>query len=255
MRAVEIAPEVAELLGPDLTARLNSENWNQTVQCWDCGQLLPPSDPAVVLVIWPVDFGAGGLQHAVHAHPGCSRSEVRRMTVAELDARPRRTAETGPDADVDVVATVWDHGDGSGYAAVLISFRDEIQLEVGGERVDGAVAGLSAAGWQPTRDLSVPPAARPPGWRLRCTITDVQAGHGVLELINAAGQVETVATIYDSLAWMAGAHQAREAVVVMGSRYLADWITEGHQGAAEQAARGGRVVAGVVPVQLLRATG
>lgn len=255
MRTVEIAPDVAELLGPDLFARLNSGSWDQTVQCWDCGGLLLPSDPAVVLVIWPVDFGAGTLQYAVHAHPGCSRSQVRRMTVAELDARPRWTVDTGPDADVDVVTTLWDGGDGTGYAAVLISFRDEIVLDLDGERVDGVVAGLSAAGWQPTSDLNVPPTARPEGWLLRFTVTDVDAGRGMLELINPAGQVETEASVYDSLVWLLYVHQARSAVIVMGSRYLADWITEGHQRAAEQAAHAGRLVAGVVPVELRRCAG
>jgi hypothetical protein len=45
MRSVRFAPDVAELLGATQIARLASDAWDETVQCWDCGQPVLPGDP------------------------------------------------------------------------------------------------------------------------------------------------------------------------------------------------------------------
>jgi hypothetical protein len=254
MRSVQIAPDVADLLGATQTARLASDAWDETVQCWDCGQPVLPGDPAAVLVICAVDAGASNLQFAVHTHPACAGSEVRRMTIAELRARPEFPDDTATslDADLDVAATLWVRGDGSAYPAVFISFRAEVLLDAGDEPRDGVVAGLTAIGWHPTRTPDDVPPAAPAGWWIRFGVVDVEAGLGLLELINPAGQVETEARVQDALPWLAAVYRSGATAVFQGSRYLAPpvWLAEGTIAAARQAAHAGRLVGGTLPVHL-----
>jgi hypothetical protein len=252
MRPVEISPDVADVLGPELVDRMSSDSWDQVVQCWECGRLLPPDEPAAVLLLWPVDAGEGAFRLPVQVHQGCARSEIRRTTVAELRAQAAQRP-TGPDADLDVVATVWNLGDGTGYPALFISFREEILLGDGAERVDGVVAVLTTYGWHPVRALGVVPELAPRGWHGRFTITDLGAGRGHLELINPGGEVETEASVYDAQGWLLAVQQLGGSAVFMGSRYLSNWLVEGAVVAADRAALAGRLVGGLVPVTLHRA--
>ncbi|WP_394622337.1 hypothetical protein JNUCC0626_50240 (plasmid) [Lentzea sp. JNUCC 0626] len=249
MRPVEISPDVAGVLGPELVDRMTSDAWDQVVQCWECGRLLPPEEPAAVLLLWPVDAAAGTVQLPVQVHQNCARSEIRRTTVAELQARTV-SQPAGPDADLDVVATMWDLGDGTGYPALFISFRDEVLLGDGPERIDGVVAALTMFGWHPVDALAVVPGLAPHGWRARFGIVDFEAGRGRLELINPGGEVETEATVYDAQGWLLAVQQLGGSAVIMGSKYLSNWLIEGAVVAADRAARNGRLVGGIVPVTL-----
>lgn len=249
MRPVEISPDVADILGPELLARLTSDSWNEVAPCWECGRLLPPDAPAAVVLLWPVDAGQGTYRVPVHVHQGCGRSEIRRMTVAEIQVR-RETQPDGPDANLDAVATVWDLGDGTGYPALLLSFREEVLLGDGSDRVDGVVVVLAAAGWHRIDALGEVPGVGPPGWQARFAVTDAEAGRGLLELINPAGELESAAEVYDAQAWLLAVSRVGASAVFMGSRYLSNWLTEGTVAGVEHASRAGRLVGGMVPVAL-----
>jgi hypothetical protein len=248
MRPVEIFPDVAGVLGPELVDRMTGDAWDEVVQCWECGQLLLPDEPAAVLLLWPVDAAGGTVQLPVQVHRNCARSEIRRTTVAALRARTAPQL-AGPDADLDVVATVWDLGDGTGYPALFISFREEILLGEGAERVDGVVAALTMSGWHPVGTLGVVPAAAPPGWHALFGVIDLDSGRGHLEVINPGGEVETEASVYDAQGWLLAVQQLGGSAVFMGSRYLSNWLIEGPVAGAERATRTGRLVGGLVPVR------
>lgn len=253
VRQVEIAPEVAALLGPEQCARLSSDDWDQPVQCWECDGWLAPAESAVVLILRRVDLGQGTIRFAVHAHPRCADSEVREVTLAELQARD---AELGLDAadsgtSVDVVATVWDLGNGAGYPVVLISFQTEVMIEAGPERMDAVVSALLRLGWHLVSHMDQPPPSGPEGYRLRFTHAEGHAAAaGLVELIDPAGEVETSAYVQPGRFWRPGALRTGRSVVILGSRYLTEWATRG-RGAVKRAARAGALVGGVVPVDLV----
>jgi hypothetical protein len=252
MRPVKIASDVAAVLGSELVERMSSDSWDQVVQCWECGRLLGPDEPAAVLLLWPVDAGEGTLRIPVQVHQDCARSEIRRTTVAELRDRTAQQP-AGPDTDLDVVATVWDLGNGTGYPALFISFRGEVLLGDGAERVDGVVAVLTMSGWHPVTALDVVPAHAPRGWQARFTVADVEAGRGHLELINPGGEVETEASVHDAQGWLLAVQQLGGSAVFMGSRYLSNWLAEGTNAAAVRAVLDGRLVGGILPTSVYSA--
>lgn len=140
-----------------------------------------------------------------------------------------------------------------GYPALLISFREDVLIDTGDKRVDGLVAVLSGAGWHAISAMDVAPGHAPDGWCVRFTVTDLESGRGDLELINPTGEVETEASVYDAQGWMLGVQHLGASAVIMGLRYLSNWLVEGTVAATERAGRAGRLVGGIVPVTLRRA--
>jgi len=248
---------VAAELGSTQMARLASEVWDRPVQCWECRRKLDPAEPAAVLLILPEDYGLGTVRFGVHAHPGCARSEIRKTTVAELVARRLLSPDEPEDEpDVDVVATVWEYGEKGteqfrAYPLVMLSYRSDLLAAGGGaERQDLLVSGLLAEGWHLVDGLDRTYPRAPAGYRLR--FTDCGPGEpGQLELISHRG-LETSATVQPGRYWKPMVAEARMALVVHGSQYLADWATAG-RAAAQDAARSGALVGGIVPAELITA--
>jgi hypothetical protein len=250
VRQIDVAPEVAAELGAEQIERLAGDAWDRAIPCWECGQDLAPAEPAAVLLIQPVDYGQGTVRFAVHAHRGCAISEIRKVTMAELAARNALDAEESDAPDVDVVATLWKYGQGTGrftvYPLVMFSYRGDL-TEIGGgpERQDLLVSAFLAEGWHLVTGLDRTYPRAPAGWRLRYFGTR-EAGQ--LDLFSHRG-LETSTTVHPERRWRLAVAEARMALVVHGSQYLADWATKG-PAAVNEAVRAGSLVAAIVPVEL-----
>lgn len=259
-RTVLVADEVAELLGDEQVARLRGPEWAQRVQCWTCdGWIEPEADAAVLLLRVPEledrDTGAAP-SFAVHAHPTCQPSRVVTLSWAEVEARRAAHAAAQPDAgedpdSVDVVATVFDTGRGSGFPVVMVSYRADIMVDQAGpDRVDLLTATMLERGWHPITTLTEPPGPGPHGWRVRFTHAEGHAAApGLLEVVDPTGQAETVAHVEPARYWRPAIVRTGQTVLVQGSNYLTDWARRGRAD-VKRAMRAGLLTGGTVPVEL-----
>jgi hypothetical protein len=246
MREVQISPQVAELLGAEEIRRLTSDVWDVPVQCWECGEQLTAGEPVSLLVVVPTDVD--NLAFAVHAHPACSDSAVKRYSATQIRARFPLPADDDREDDVEAVALVWTTSAGAGYPALFLSYRAEVLLADRPERTDALVSGLIREGWHLASTLDAPPPAGPPGVRLRFAL-DPAAGVGVAELLGTDGAVETAVTVTVPLLWYPALRAGGQVAVFHGSRYLQHWQDRGPT-VLSDAARAGVLVGGLIPAEL-----
>jgi hypothetical protein len=256
VRTVVVAPEVAAMLGVEELARLAGPEWTTPVQCWQCERWIQPDEDAALVVLRVTEFEerlpGSAPQMGVHTHPGCLSSQVRTVSLAEIQARRSTAPEDTGGTTVDVVATTIETEDGtSAFPVVMISYQaDLLAAATGRDRVDLLASGLLNIGWHPITSLTRPPAAAPAGYRVRFTHLDGNAtAPGVLEVIGPDGEVETSAGVAPTRFWRPAIIRSGRTVVLQGSHFLTDWERRGRAG-VKKAIRDGLVVGGIVPVEL-----
>lgn len=207
----------------------------------------------MIVAVRPTDVGDGLLTFAQHAHPGCAKSGILKVTRAELEARRAARGDADGDresgSDVQVAATVLETKRGA-YAALLVSHTDQLIAPGGRERTDLFTTGMLTRGWHLVGSLDYPPEPAPPGWAVRFTHDDGHAAApGLVEIIDPEFGVVVNATVQPARLWRPAVVHSGHTAVFMGTGFLTDWLTRG-RAVVRQAARAGNLVGVVMPVLL-----
>jgi hypothetical protein len=241
---LQVAGEVAEVLGEDTVAQLHVDAPSWTgAKCRDCGRPIDvrAGRASVVLLIGPAEM-PGNLTVMCLTHPACSASELRPMEWEEAQAY----YHPGPEQthDVNAVATVLD----GSRPVLFVSFdAPGVAIEAdSGELTDAVAAALLGQGWELVAQLDTRPAARPDDLVCRYSLDPESSGGrrtGRLEIL--LGGVEPLADIPAMVtgdAWRTAVERTGELAIYVGPLDLHQWGSEVRLEAVDQALRAGRLI-------------